>query len=126
MRADSLPRRRADQPLVAVINESARRRFFPNENPIGKRVYPNPPEATIAKMLPSPDYRSPRLTIVGVIADVRQSGLNRPPEPELFVPFLQGTVKDNETPSNKMFYFIKTDSDALRLESAARTDRPVA
>jgi putative ABC transport system permease protein len=109
----------ADRPLVAVINESARRRFFPNEEPIGKRVYPNPPESTIAKTIP-PGYRALRLTIVGVIGDVRQSGLSSPPEPELFVPYAQGTVKGNETPSNRMFLFIKASSDPLRLVSAAR------
>jgi predicted permease len=111
----------ADRPLVAVINESARRRFFPNEDPIGKRVYPNPPESTIAKMLPSPGYKWPRFTIVGVIGDIRQSGLSRPPEPELFVSYAQGTVKNNETPDNKMFFFIKADSEPLRLVSAVRS-----
>ncbi len=109
-----------DRPLVAVINESARQRFFPGENPIGKRVYPSPPESMIAKLLPSPAYRFPRLTIVGVIGDVRQDGLSQPPQPELLVPLLQGTAKDNQTPSNKMFLFIKTDSDPLRLAGAAR------
>lgn len=110
----------AGRPLVAVINESARKRFFPKENPIGQRVFPGPPEATVAKLLPSPDYRFPRLTIVGVIRDVRQSGLSQPPEPELFVSNMQGTVKDNETPANKMFLFIKAGSDPLRLVNAIR------
>jgi putative ABC transport system permease protein len=109
-----------DRPLVAVINESARKRFFPNEDPIGKRVYPNPPEATIAKMLPSPGYRSPRLTIVGVIGDVKQAGLSQPAQPELFVPHLQGTVKNNQPSAPKMFLFIKADSDPLRFVNAAR------
>ena len=107
-------------PLVAVINQAARRRFFPNEDPIGQRVYANPPEATVQKDLPSPGYRFPRLTIIGVIADVRQSGLGQPPEPELFVPHLQGTAKDNQTPANKMFLFIKTTADPLSLVNAAR------
>ncbi|HEX4229784.1 MAG TPA: ABC transporter permease [Bryobacteraceae bacterium] len=110
----------ADRPLVAVINESARRRFFPNEDPIGKRVSPNPPESIIAKMPPSSSYRFPRLTIVGVIGDIRQLGLSRPTEPELFVPYAQGTVKDNQTPSNMLFLFIKADSAPLRLVSAVR------
>src|SRR5689334_5920784 len=65
-------------------------------------------------------YRSPRLTVVGVIADVRRSGLSHPPEPELFVPYLQATAKDNETPSNKMFLFIKTASEPLGLADAVR------
>ena len=110
----------ANRPLVAVINESARKRFFPNENPLGKRVYPNPPEATILNMLSSRNYRFPRLTIIGVIDDIKQSGLSRPPEPELFVSYLQAGAKDNETPSNKMFLFIKTNSEPLAFANAAR------
>ncbi len=123
----------AGQPLVAVINESARRRFFANENPIGKRIFPGPPEATIRSLLPSPDFRIPRLIIAGVIGDVRHSGLRSTPEPELFVPHLQGTVKDNETSSTRMFLMARTDGDPLRFVSAARAavqsldpDQPVA
>ena len=123
----------AGRPLVAVINASARRRFFKNVNPIGKRVYPGPPESTVAKLLPRPDFRIPRLTIIGVVGDVRQSGLRRRPQPELYVPHLQGTVKDNETSSAKMFLMIKTASDPLRFVAAARAavhsldpDQPVA
>ena len=109
------------RPLVAVINESARRRFFPNENPIGKLVHPGPPESTIQKnLLPSPDFRIPRLTIVGVIGDVRHAGLWNPPQPELFVAHLQGTVKDNESSSTHMYLVIRTDSDPLRFVRAAR------
>jgi ABC-type antimicrobial peptide transport system permease subunit len=118
---------------VAVINESARRRFFPNENPVGKRIFPGPPEATIRSLLPSPDFRIPRLIIAGVIGDVRHSGLRSTPEPELFVPHLQGTVKDNETSSTRMFLMVRTDGDPLRFVSAARAavqsldpDQPVA
>jgi putative ABC transport system permease protein len=110
----------ADRPLVAIINEAAARRFLPDENPIGKRVFPNPPEQTIVDSLPSPDYRIPRLTIVGVVGDVKQRGLNLPSEPELFVPHLQGMAKDNETPSPSMGLIIKTASDPLNFADAAR------
>ena len=110
----------ADRPLVAVINESARRRFFPNVDPVGKLVFPNPPESTIAKTLPSPGYRSPRLKIVGVVGDVRQLGLSQPPLPALFVPYLQSTVKDNQSPSNKLFLFIKVARDPLPFAATAR------
>ena len=99
------------QPMVAVINEAARRRFFPHESPIGKRVYPGAPESVLANFLPSPDFRIPRLTIVGVIGDVRHAGLAEPPTPELYVPYLQGTVKGNQDPSSSMVVVVKTNSD---------------
>ena len=110
----------AERPRVAVINESARRRYFPNVSPIGKLVYPGPPEATVRHLLPSPDFRIPRFTVIGVIADVKHSGLRRAAEPELFVSHAQGAAKDNETPSTKMFLMIKTDNDPLRLAFAVR------
>ena len=109
----------ADGPLVAVINDSTRRRFFVNGSPLGKRVFLGPPESTVAYLLPTPDFRLPRLTIVGVIGDVRQSGLMRPTEPEIYVLHRQGTVTNNETPSTKMFLFLKADGDPLRFATAA-------
>jgi putative ABC transport system permease protein len=109
-----------DRPLVAIINEAAARRFFPNESPIGRRVYPAPPEQTVAAQLPSPDFRFPRLTVVGVVGDVKQRGLNLSSEPELFVPHLQGMAKDNESPSASMALVVKTASDPLKYAEAAR------
>jgi putative ABC transport system permease protein len=46
--------------------------------------------------------------------------LSQPPQPELFVPHLQGTAKDNQTPANKMFLFIKADSAPLSLVNSVR------
>jgi len=110
----------AERPLVAIINEAAARQFFPNENPIGKRVLPAPPEQTIATLLPSPNFRFPRLTVIGVVGDVKQRGLNLPSEPELFVPHLQGMAKNNEDPSRSMCLVIKTASDPLSFANAVR------
>lgn len=108
------------RPLVAMINESAQRRFFPNEDPIGKRVYPNPPDAITAKLISRPGYQLRRLTIVGIVGDVKQSGLSQPVQPELWVPDLQGTAQENETPAHKMFLFIKANRDPLPLADVAR------
>ncbi|PYV37423.1 MAG: permease, partial [Acidobacteria bacterium] len=110
----------AGRPLVAIINEAAARRFFPNENPIGKRVLPSPPEQAVAGLLPSPDFHFPRFTVVGVVGDVRQRGLNLPSEPELFVTHLQGMAKDNETPSPSMGLVIKTASNPLNFVGTVR------
>lgn len=108
------------QPMVAVINEAARRRFFPHESPIGKRVFPDAPESMLANLLPSPDFRVPRLTIIGVIGDVLYSGLEQPPTPELYVPHLQGTVKDNQESSSSLVVVLRTNSDPANFLNAAR------
>jgi len=69
-------RDRAGAPQVAVLNQAAVRENFPGENPIGKRVHiwwTGPPE----------------VEIIGVAADVRQSGLDSAPAPCLFLPQAQ-------------------------------------
>ena len=57
---------------VTVVNESLVRRFFPNEDPIGKRV--------------SGGDEKDLVTIVGVVADVKNQGLAEPARPEVYVP----------------------------------------
>jgi len=108
------------QPLVAVINAAARRRFFPHESPIGKRVFPDAPESMLSSLLPSPDFRVPRLTIIGVIGDVLYGGLEQPPTPELYVPHSQGTVKDNQGPSSSMIVVLRKKSDPENFVRATR------
>ncbi|HEV2691200.1 MAG TPA: ABC transporter permease [Bryobacteraceae bacterium] len=49
---------------VTIINESMARRFWPQEDPIGKRIKIGPPQ------------NAPWLTIVGVVKDIRQVGLD--------------------------------------------------
>jgi putative ABC transport system permease protein len=82
-------------PRVAIINETMARRYWPAEDPIGKRValvfeslrfFPNrPPELDLAQGLRE---------IVGVVADVKHLGLEAAPVPEMFTPFLQRPVRD--------------------------------
>ena len=61
----------ASVPYVAILGESVARRFFPNEDPLGKRISLFPPEELYpAEKLP-PGGRWPRFTVVGVVQDVR-------------------------------------------------------
>jgi putative ABC transport system permease protein len=64
-------------PLVAVVDETLARRFYGGEA-LGRWIQTGQP---------SPD--SPRLTIVGVVGDVKYDGLGAAPEPTLYVPYAQ-------------------------------------
>jgi predicted permease len=113
-----------DGALVAVTNESARRRYFANESPIGKRVFPATPEGLIKQPLGEPNFRFRRLTIVGVVGDVRHTGLMQPAEPEMYVLHRQGTSRPNEAPATKLFLFLRTDGDPLQFSAAVRALDP--
>jgi putative ABC transport system permease protein len=75
---------------VAMINTAAARRFFPNEDPIGKLIYLYPPEQLIPPGLLPAGIHFPRLHIVGIIDDVHYGGLKDSPEPEVYAPLAQG------------------------------------
>ena len=62
-------------PHVVIVNQAFATRYFPGEDPIGRTLI------TGMGQLPS--------RIIGVVADVRSSGLNTPPEADYFLPALQ-------------------------------------
>jgi predicted permease len=62
-------------PHVVIVNETFARRHFPGEDPIGRTLI------TGMGQLPS--------RIIGVVADVRSTNLNTPPETDYFLPALQ-------------------------------------
>jgi putative ABC transport system permease protein len=70
-------RHRADVPTVVVINETMARRYFPGEDPVGKRLNLGDPEKT------------PWWTVVGVVRDARTDGLDKEPYPQMYVPAAQ-------------------------------------
>jgi hypothetical protein len=75
---DALPQ----APAVAVINEAAARKFFPNEDPVGKRFGHIPEQA---------GYRE----IVGVVRDARYDNLRKAPPPISFHPFVQSDFRSS-------------------------------
>ena len=68
-------------PQVALINEAARHRFWPNEDSLGKRV--------------SADGGEHWATIVGIVGDVREFGLDHAPSPEFYGPQAEGPQPGN-------------------------------
>jgi putative ABC transport system permease protein len=65
---------------VAIISRTMARRYWPNTDPLADRI-------TIAKGLP--ELGDSTRQIVGIVDDVRDSGLNRDPQPLMYVPWAQ-------------------------------------
>jgi predicted permease len=62
-----------DQPFVAVVSESFAERYWPGDDPIGRRF----------------EFGFFERTIVGVVGDIRVRGLERPSEPQVYLPHRQ-------------------------------------
>ncbi|HVH26778.1 MAG TPA: ABC transporter permease [Vicinamibacterales bacterium] len=67
-------------PNVVIINQAMARQFWPNGDPLADRI-------TIAKGLP--ELADPTRQIVGIVGDVRTFGLNREPQPVMYLPWAQ-------------------------------------
>ena len=67
-----------DTPPVVVINEMLAREYWPNQDPIGKRISFDSRDGL-------PLWRE----IIGVVEDVRYLGLDHGLEPEIYIPFIQ-------------------------------------
>jgi predicted permease len=64
---------------VAIINETMARQYWPGENALGRRFKLGDPD----------DAESPWRQIVGIVADVRQMGLDEPVKAEMYLPYQQ-------------------------------------
>ena len=93
---------RATSPMVVVINETLRDRYFPGKDPVGLRI-----------KLGRLDSPSPWMTIVGMIADVKHAGLQGDKHP-----YLYGTYQQNAWPG--MNVIVRTAGDPLAEENAVR------
>jgi putative ABC transport system permease protein len=97
-------RDRAASPGVVIINEAMADRYWPNQNPIGRRITHD--------LVIVPGQSTTR-EIVGVVGDVRHFGLEQRPEPQMFVPHAQ-------MPWPSMAVVIRTPLDAAHISAAVR------
>jgi len=101
----------AGQPGAAIVNESFARRFFAGRDPIGQRIKQAGGDATV-----------PWLTIVGVVGDVRHSGLAADYEPEMFWPEAQAVWGATLNRHRRgLTYVVRTAGDPVALLPAIRT-----
>ena len=90
-----------DSVPVALISESLATRFWPGEDPLGRRI-------RIAGTTEQP-WR----TVVGVVSDVRQYWYDRDPRPTLYVPYSQA-------PRRGAFLLVRSSLDTAATVSAMR------
>ncbi|MGB2714089.1 MAG: ABC transporter permease [Vicinamibacterales bacterium] len=87
-----------------VINETFAKRYWPNEDPVGKRL-----------VFGSPGERNPWITIVGVAADMHRRGLHRGARLETFFSTTQNMGRN-------MQLLVSTDGNALAVAPAVRAE----
>jgi putative ABC transport system permease protein len=93
-------------PPVIVINQTMARRLFPGEDPVGRRIRTS---TATGPMAPPPS------TVIGVIGDVRHSGLEAEPAPEMYTWYLQN-------PPSNPFIVVRAAGDAASLATAVRAE----
>ncbi len=96
---DFTPADREGRPPVALVSDSMARRFFPGEDPIGRRV--------------GQPWAKNWWTIAGIVADVKYGGLEAQDELAIYVPFLQ-------RPETSMALVARTTSDPGALAGSLR------
>ena len=84
-------------PDVVIVNQTMARAFWGNENPIGHRIQPG--------------MSGPMCTIIGVVEDVKNAGLDKPTGTEIFLPF--GQKQGEGVTSASVFLRAKGDSSLL-------------
>ncbi len=97
------PRDSTGAPAVALISRTMARRYWPDEDPIGKRI-----------RLRNGDRHSP-IEIVGVVGDIRNSDIDAPPLPLMYVPHAQH-------PQRAMVLVVRTESDPLAMAAAVKRE----
>jgi putative ABC transport system permease protein len=90
---------REEQPPAVIIGSTLARRFFPRENPLGKRLNMGP-------LYPQPSW----YTIVGVVSDVRDFGLANEPQNDVYF----------DDADSGMYLVLRTASDPLSFAPSVR------
>jgi predicted permease len=94
------PRDDQAAPKVAIINEAAVRRFFPDESPLGRRFGSSP-------------ETSAQIEIVGVVRDVKYNSVRDSAPPTMYVPYVQNAV-------GAMAFEVRTSGDPLQAVGSIR------
>ena len=98
----------ADAPQAIIINEAMARAYWPGENPLGRRV-----------KVWGRGERTPWMTIVGIVADIRHNGITAEIKEKWYRPHAQFAAL-SAGPVRSMSLTIKTDRDPSQLIAPLR------
>ncbi len=96
-----------DAPGAVIVNEALARRYFPDKEPIGEVIEGLPPHLALGGFLVD------QFQIVGVVRDVKYSGLAETSEPSLYLPVAQA-------PFRRMSFTLRTTADPISLMTQVR------
>jgi len=88
---------------VIIVTESFARKFFPGEDPLGRRIQPG--------INTFDNEHSTMREIIGVVGDIRNRSLNMEPSPAYYVP-------QTQTPFDQMTVVVKTANDPRSVVAA--------
>ncbi|HEU4415776.1 MAG TPA: ABC transporter permease [Candidatus Angelobacter sp.] len=91
-------------PDVVIINQTMARMYWNNQSPLGRRIRPGGSD--------------PWCTIVGVVADVKNAGIDKPTGTELYLPYRQPQGAGDHA----MYVVVRGKSDSLDLAGAVRRE----
>jgi putative ABC transport system permease protein len=94
----------AQAPLAAVIDQTMAQAYWPDTDPVGKRF---------SRGLPDDNEEPVWMTVVGVVDNVRHSGLHVDPRPQMYFPQAQ-------SPASSMYFTVRTSRDPEGLIADAR------
>ncbi len=97
-----------DSAPSALVNAAMAARYWPRENPIGKRFRVGRANGTF----------SPWVTVVGVVADIREMGFEAPVDPEFYLSLNQSNVEATFLWPN--YLVVRTEGDPSGLGNAVR------
>jgi len=96
-----------DSMPAVIINETLARHYFAGVDPIGRRLKDGGPERPVGA-------NNPWMTVVGVVGDLKYSGLDTVPDPTFYLPFRQ-------TAWSRQHVVVRAAGDPLALGPAARS-----
>ena len=93
----------ANAPLTLVVNQTLARTYWPGESALGHRM--------------KPVFQGDWRTIVGVVEDVKNAGLDKPTGTELYIPYSQ----TGGLGMRSAYLVLRTPGDPLKMVGAARS-----